>query len=259
MSKENQFKDKHVLITGASKGLGYVCAKYFERWGSRLIITGRTQEKLESLRKGFAHPEQHLSVEADLVNPDEIEALVKKGRDCLGNIDIVIHSLGGGYGFREALLSWEQFNTLHKVNVGAAAEINRLLLPDMIQRKQGNAVHICSIASQEATGSVGYNAVKASLSAYVRTLGRELADSGVVVTGILPGAFYAPENSWRRLEANKPEVVQKIIQERLPRKKIGEADEMMSLIALLAGEDASMMAGSCVPIDAGEGISYVTS
>ena len=79
-------------------------------------------------------------------------------------------------------------------------EINKIIVPQMIQRKCGNLVHVCSIASSEATGSVGYNTVKAALAAYVRTLGRELVDSGVVVTGILPGGFYAPGNSWERLE-----------------------------------------------------------
>ena len=61
------------------------------------------------------------------------------------------------------------------------------------------------------------------------------------------------------LDSQKPEVVQQFIDERLPRKKIAEADELIPLIALLAGQGASMMAGSCVPIDAGEGIAYSTT
>ena len=213
--------------------------------------------KLEKLIKGFAEPDKHMSIAADLRKPDEIDLLIRRIIEVIGGIDIIIHCMGGGYGFRDPLLSWEQFNTLHIVNISSAAEINRLLIPGMIQRKSGNIVHICSISSQEATGSVGYNTVKAALAAYVRSLGRELAYSGVIVTGILPGAFYAPENAWRRLEAEKPEVVKKYIEELLPRKKIAEAEEIIPLIALLASDDASMMAGSCVPIDAGEGRGYI--
>mgnify|MGYP001307513845 CR=1 FL=1 len=114
--------------------------------------------------------------------------------------------VGGGYGFRDPLLTWEQFETLYKVNVSIAAEINRLVLPSMVEQKKGFVVHVGSVASQEATASVGYNTVKASLAAYVRSLGREMAHTGVIITGILPGAFYAPGNSWRRLEENKPAV-----------------------------------------------------
>ena len=118
-------------------------------------------------------------------------------------------------------------------------------------------MHVGSIASQEATASVGYNTVKSALAAYVRSLGRELAETRVVVSGILPGAFYAPENSWERLKASKPEVVREFIEKNLPRKRIAEVDELLPLIFFLAGKAASMMSGCCVPIDAGEGKSYV--
>ena len=80
----------------------------------------------------------------------------------------------------------------------------------------------------------------------------------MVVTGVLPGAFYAPGNSWRRLEENKPEVVQKFIENNLPRNMIAEAEEVVPLILFLASEAASMMSGSCVPIDAGEGKAYIS-
>ena len=127
----------------------------------------------------------------------------------------------------------------------------------MVENGYGRVVHVGSIAGQEATGSVGYNTVKAALSGYVRSLGRELAKSGVVITGILPGAFYAPSNSWRRLEENKPEVVEKFIKDKLPRGRIAGAKEIVPLILFLAGNSASMMSGSCVPIDAGEGKAYL--
>ena len=256
MDYQEKFKGKKVLITGASKGLGWVCAQFFEKWGSHLVITGRTLEKLEKLQESFTDPSLHLAVGADLVEREKVELLVEKAREFLGGVDIIIHALGGGYGFRDPLLSWDQFSMLHQVNLGGAAEINRLLLPEMIKRQSGNVIHIGSVASQEATGSVGYNTVKAALAGYVRSLGREMVRNGIVVTGILPGAFYAPENAWRRLEEKKPEVVKQFIQERLPRKKIAQAGEIVPLIALLAGDDASMMAGSCVPIDAGEGVAY---
>jgi 3-oxoacyl-[acyl-carrier protein] reductase len=252
------FKDKRILITGASKGLGWICANVLAGLGARLVCSGRNEESLEELKESFSSPGQHMVFAGDLVDPEIVGELVAKGREFLGGIEIVLHVLGGGYGFRDPLLTWGQLDTLHKVNIGVAAEINRLIVPEMIKNKSGYLVHVGSISSQEATASVGYNTVKASLAAYVRSLGRELASSGVVVTGVLPGAFYAPGNSWRRLEENKPEVVQKFIQDNLPRNKIAEAEEIVPLILFLASEGASMMAGSCVPIDAGEGKAYVS-
>ena len=251
------FNDKRVLITGASKGLGFFCAEKFASMGSQLVVTGRDTKKLEDLRKLLRNPDRHMVFAGDLAKPEVIKDLISQGMDFLQGFDIIVHVCGGGYGFREPLLSWNQLDMLHKVNVGAAAEINRLAIPYMIKNGRGNVIHICSISSQEATASVGYNTVKASLAAYVRSLGRELASTGLVITGILPGAFYAPGNSWERLGKNSPEVVNDFIEKNLPRKKIADAEEVVSLILFLASYDASMMSGSCVPIDAGEGKAYV--
>ena len=252
-----EFQDKSILITGASKGLGYICAQEFERRGAQLVMVARSSSKLEQLKSAFSNPAKHLVFSADLVNRDSIQDFVKKGLEHSGGFDIVLHVLGGGYGFRDPLITWEQLDTLYKVNVGVAAEINRLVVPEMVEKKYGRLVHVGSIASQEATASVGYNTVKSALAAYVRSLGRELAESRVVVSGILPGAFYAPENSWERLKATKPEVVKEFIEKNLPRKRIADVDEVLPLIFFLASEAASMMSGCCVPIDAGEGKSYV--
>jgi len=256
MELKKEFKGKTVLVTGASRGLGCPCAEYFERCGSQLIITGRTIDKLENLKSSFRSPGDHLAFSGDLLIESVIHTLVEKIKNTYGHVDIIVHSQGGGYGFREPLLSWEQFNMLHKLNVASGAEINRLLIPNMMEQKSGNVIHVCSVASQEAVGSVGYNTVKVALAAYVRSLGREIASTGVVVSGILPGAFYGPDNVWRRHEDSRPEMVQQFIEERLPRKYIAESDEIIPLISFLASSDASMMGGSCVPIDAGEGKGY---
>ena len=252
-----EFQGKSILITGASKGLGYVCAQEFEKHGARLVLAARSVDKLEQLKDSFSDPSKHLAFAGDLADQKNIEDLVNKGFGHTGGFDIVLHVLGGGYGFRDPLLTWDQLETLHTINIGVAAEINRLVVPEMIKKQFGRLVHVGSIASHEATGSVGYNTVKSALAAYVRSLGRELAESGVIVNGALPGAFYAPENSWRRLEVAKPEVVREFIEKNLPRKKIADADEVLPLIFFLASEAASMMSGCCVPIDAGEGKSYV--
>jgi NAD(P)-dependent dehydrogenase (short-subunit alcohol dehydrogenase family) len=254
---EGNIKSKRVLITGASKGLGSVCAREFAGLGARLVIAGRNVEKLEELRQTFPDPDDHRVFAGDLISPEICQNLVSQAIEFLGGFDIIIHVAGGGYGFRDPLLTWEHFDKLLKINVSCAVEINRRVIPEMIKNSYGRIVHVGSIAGQEATGSVGYNTVKAALSGYVRSLGRELAGKGVVVTGILPGAFYAPGNSWRRLEENKPEVVEKFINDNLPRDRIAEAEEIVPLILFLAGNSASMMSGSCVPIDAGEGKAYL--
>lgn len=252
-----ELEDKKILITGASKGLGFVCAKALAKEKTRLVLTARSKEKLEKLRNSLSNPEKHMCFAADLTEPKAIQELIKKSKEFFGSFDVLLHVAGGGLGLRDPLLSTEEFEKLYKLNIGIAAEINRLVVPDMIKKGSGNVVHVCSIASTEATGSVGYNTAKSALAAYVRTLGREIASTGVIVTGILPGGFLAPGNSFERLRESKPDVYKKFIKERLPRKRLGDAKEIVPLILLLCSPAASMMSGCCVPIDGGEGMSYV--
>ena len=157
---------------------------------------------------------------------------------------------------RGDLLSSEDLYKLFALNLGAAAEINRHVAPDMMRRGKGNLVHVGSIASSEGVGSVGYNTMKAALAAYVRTLGRELCRSHVVVTGILPGGFISPGNAMARLQQSNPAAYEKFVDERLPRKFMGLAQELIPMLVLLCSDDASMMGGCLVPIDAGEGKAY---
>ena len=250
-------KDKRILVTGASRGLGSVCARALAGHEARLVLTARSEQDLKKVLQACRDPERHSLIASDLTDMKNLGDVVQKARGFLGEIDVVLHVVGGGIGFRDPLLNPEQFMQLFTLNVLVAAEINRLIVPDMIRRKSGILVHVGSIASTEATGSVGYNTVKAALAAYVRSIGREVAGSGVVATGILPGGFYAPGNSWRRLEARNPEAVNDFIKKRLPRGFLGNADELVAMILFLCSGGCSMMQGCLVPIDAGEGMTYI--
>ncbi len=249
--------NKRILITGGSRGLGAVAAHAFAERGARVALLARSQDKLDAVRQSCKDPERHLCVSVDLLDMKEISSAVQKAKEFLGGIDVVLHSAGGGLGLKDNLLTHGDFLKLFALNLGAAAEINRLVVPEMMERRSGNLVHVGSIASSEGVGSVGYNTVKAALAAYVRSLGRDLNRFNVIATGILPGGFISPGNVMARLQEANPEAYQRFIEERLPRKIMGKAEELIPMILLLCSEAASMMGGCLVPIDAGEGKAYI--
>lgn len=248
---------KRVLITGASRGLGQSCAEAFATAGAKLLLAGRTAERLARLHASLERPEDHRVLAGDLTKPEAVDGLIQAA-EAGGDLDIILHVMGGGLGLRDPLLSREEFAALFVVNLAAAAEINRRLMPRMVERKTGNIVHVGSIASTEAVGSVGYNTVKAALAAYTRSLGRAFASTGVIVTGMLPGGFGAPDNAMERLQRRDPALFTQWVEQRLPRKHLGRPEELIPLLMFLASRRATMMAGCCVPIDAGEGLTYVS-
>ena len=138
-----------------------------------------------------------------------------------------------------------------------AIEINRLVVNKINKNKKLKLVHVGSISSYEATGSVGYNTVKSALAAYVRSLGRELYRKNIVVTGILPGGFIAPGNAIQRFKSRNLIEYKKFIKNRLPRGFMGTANEIIPMLLFLCSRHSSMMGGCLVPIDAGEGKSYL--
>jgi len=248
---------KKVLITGASKGLGWIAAVAFAEAGAGLCVTARSGDKLDELTAAMPNPEKHVACPGDLTDKSSVAAIAETVNRDFGVPDIIIHCAGGGFGMRDPLPDWDHFQTLMRGNLTGAAEINRLLIPNMQKADGGYVVHICSTTSAAAIGSVGYNTVKAGLAAYVRSLGNELAAGNVIVTGILPGAFTAPENCWARMvDRGDAAVMDAFIAEKLPRGHMAEAGEILPLLFLLTGPGASMMAGSCVPIDAGESRAY---
>ena len=215
-----------VLITGASRGLGQALAQYLTAehtvyaWGSK---------------------------QADFTCPTSTW-------DTVPQVDAIVHCAGGGLGLKSPTPTAEELYTLFMVNLGGQAEINRIALQHATPPKY--LCHVCSIVSGEAIGSVGYGTVKAALAGYIRALGHQMARRGVVVTGIAPGAFVAPDNAMERLRVNSPAAYQDFLDRRLPRGVMGTAAEIIPLIEFLISPAASMMGGAVVPIDAGEGRYY---
>ena len=145
---------------------------------------------------------------------------------------------GGGFGLKEKLIKNEDLKTLLQINLGAPAEINRLVVGSKTKSQFLKLVHVGSIASNEAVASVGYNVAKSALATYVRSLGRELYKNKVIVTGILPGGFIAPGNAMERLKKKNIKDYNKFIKTRLPRRLMGNADEVLPMLLFLCSKQA---------------------
>ena len=256
LNLEKEFLDKRIVVTGASRGLGAtVCEALAER-GAKIAMLSRSKKDMDNLKKKLKNSSNHISVKIDLLKNSDIKLAIRKAKNFLKRIDIVLHIAGGGLGLKETLINSTDLKTLFQVNLGAAAEINRLVVNDKKKSNKLKLIHVGSIASNEAVASVGYNVAKSALSTYVRSLGRELYKNKVVVTGILPGGFIAPGNATDRFKKKNIKDYKKFIKTRLPRNEMGNVDEILPILLFLCSKHSSMMGGCLVPIDAGEGKAY---
>ena len=251
----NRFKDKRILVTGGSKGLGKSAAIAFEKEGAKVALAARSEGDLSELIKSFSQPENHLLYPMDLLDSDNIEEMSIDIIRQWGGIDVLLHCVGGSSGVNETLVNWNDFSKCLKANLGIASELNRLFVPAMKEQGAGNIIHVGSIVAFESRASVPYNTAKAALSGYVRSLGKELADHGIIVAGILPGAFYGDGNAMFRFQYYKPDEYGKYV-DSLPQKRMPHADEYLSMVFLLSESKSMVMSGSLISMDCAQGVSY---
>lgn len=182
-------KDKVVLITGASRGLGVDMAKAFAAEGAKLALAARSASGLEKIRDELiAAGTTAMAAPADVGDYESLQALVKEVEASLGPIDVLINNAGIEDVFEFSSTAPERIEEIVHTNVVGLMWLTRLVLPSMIARRTG---HICSISSVAGLTPVPYNAVysatKHAVVGLSRSLRLELAPHGIEVSVVCPG------------------------------------------------------------------------
>ena len=160
--KMNLYKDKTILITGASSGIGEAFAKRLNELGANLILTARSEEKLNSLSKMMNNA---LVISGDLSKPSfpkELYDAVKNSH--LSSVDILINNAGFGYSGLFLDSNIENYKEMLYVNIYSLTELTHLFLKDMLKKESGGIINISSLASFQ---SLPYFTVYSSSKAYV--------------------------------------------------------------------------------------------
>ena len=249
-----EFAGRRVLISGGTKGLGRATVDRFVAGGARVITSARgAMEPLD----GVAF------VQADLTTAAGGEALARAAIDRLGGVDILVHVLGGSTTPGGGLVALTDEHWLSELNLNllAAVRLDRLLIPQMIERGGGAVVHVTSIQSvlplPDAT--TAYAAAKAALRTYSKSISKELGPKGVRVNVVSPGWIMtegADEFLGRVQAANGGtlEDARQLVLAGLGGIAIGrgaEPFEVAEAIAFLASDRASSIHGSELVVDGG--------
>ncbi|MDE1566746.1 SDR family oxidoreductase [Aquabacter sediminis] len=249
-----EFAGKRVLISGGTKGLGRATVDRFLAGGARVITSAR----------GMLEPIDGVTfIQADLTTAEGGEALSKAAFEHLGGVDILAHVLGGsstpGGGF--AALTDDHWLSELNLNLLATVRLDRLLIPQMIERGAGAVVHVTSIQSvlplPEAT--TAYAAAKAALRTYSKSISKELGTKGVRVNVVSPGWIMTEGTDvfLQRIQAARGGTIEdarQLVLAGLGGISIGrgaEPHEVADLIAYLASDRAASIHGAEFVIDGG--------
>ncbi|WP_230631622.1 SDR family oxidoreductase [Sphingomonas sp. Leaf37] len=250
----SEFAGKRVLVSGGTKGLGRATVTRFLQGGAQVITAAR----------GDAKPiADAIFVQADLTTVDGSVALANAALDRMGGVDIIAHVVGGstspGGGF--VALTDEHWLAELNLNLLATVRLDRLLVPQMIDRGAGTVVHVTSIQAilPLPDSTTAYAAAKAALRTYSKSISKELGPKGVRVNAVSPGwiATEAAIDFLERLQAANGGTIEDARQLVLdglggiPIGRAAEPHEVADLIAYLASDRAAAIHGAEFIIDGG--------
>ena len=252
-------KNKRVLVTGASRGIGEEIANQFAKEGCHLTLIARNHEKLEKMINKYGGKEKgHNYFAADLNEPGAPSKIAKKILEDFKNIDIVVHNVGGALRSKNIFCDVKEWMKVWAFNVGIAIEMNNIFVPKMKENKWGRVIHISSLnavtggtTSDGEAAAPAYTCAKSFLNMYTKVLGREVAKDNVIVSAVMPGVMLFEGKYWDRLSKENPKLIKNYLHNHHAIKRFGKASEIAPFVLLLASTHASFAAASIVPVDGG--------
>ncbi|MFT7651554.1 MAG: gluconate 5-dehydrogenase [Limisphaerales bacterium] len=253
------FKDKTVLITGASYGLGEQFAYDFAASGADLILTARSEDLLDAVAATCREQDVKVTVVAgDVSIEKDVNNVISEGLANHGQIDVLINNAGiaDPRGVAAEQFDAETFNRILSVDLVGAFYFARGCGKHMLERGKGSIVNICSILASGGNENnvIGYTAAKGGLLNLTYQLGVEWADRGVRVNAVSPG-FVVTEMTRPMLEAMG---IDKWIASRTPMRRVGEVKEVTNAVMFLASDLASYITGVDLLVDGGTNASNGT-
>jgi short-subunit dehydrogenase len=179
-----QLRDAVVLVTGASAGIGRVAAMRFAERGARVLVHGRDPQRTADVARDVGGR----ALIGDLAVAADRARLAEEAQEVFGRVDVLVNNAGFGYLGAVADMNVDVIRRLVEVNLLAAVELTRSVLPGMLDRNRGAISFVTSIAGRTGVaGEAVYSATKAGLDAFADSLRVETAGSGVNVSVIVPG------------------------------------------------------------------------
>lgn len=243
-----KLENKVAIITGATSGMGLDTAKLFLAHGAKVVLTGRSEAKLDALKNELAG--DFLLVKADASNVEDSKKLVEETVKTFGKIDILFLNAGIFKAAPTGQITEAFFDEIYNINVkGPVLMVNEALSNI---NAGGNIIFNTSVSNVKGMPGVSvYGSSKAALRSVVRSMAAELAPQNIRVNAVSPGPIETP--IWGKTNLTEEEIqgFAAGVSGQVPLGRFGKGSEIANTVLFLASDDASYITGTEIPVDGG--------
>jgi NAD(P)-dependent dehydrogenase (short-subunit alcohol dehydrogenase family) len=239
-----RFNGRTVVITGGASGLGFACAKRFLEEGARVCLWDVNSATLAESKRALG--DVH-AIEVDVCDHEQVAAAARQSTKSLGTIDILVNSAGiTGATVPVHEFPIESWLRVLDVNLNGVFYCCREIVPVMTRQRYGRIINVASVAGKEGNPNASaYSASKAGVIGFTKSLGKELAATGVLVNCVTPATFESP------ILSQMPQSQIDYMRSRIPIGRLGEASESAALVCWLASEECSFSTAATFDISGG--------
>jgi 3-oxoacyl-[acyl-carrier protein] reductase len=237
------FKNKNVLITGATGGIGGELVKKFFSLGANIIATGTKVEKLDQIKRKYSNIK---ILKFDISEHTRIEKFVDNVVLELGGLDILINNAGTNIDNLSLRMKEEEWKKVVDVNLTSTFLLTKYSIKKMLKNKFGRVVNITSVVGH--TGNLGqsnYAATKAGIIGMSKSLAIEYAKKNITVNCVSPGFIISD------MTMNIAEKVKMYLTSRIPMGKLGTGEDVSNCVAFLSSDQASYITGETLHVNGG--------
>ena len=236
-------KNKKVLITGATGGIGHSIVHKFYNLGSKIVATGTNEIKLDNLKKKFPN----ISVEKfKLDEHDKIEEFIEKVDKNLEGLEILVNNAGITQDNLSIRLTEENWKKVLDINLTSTFLMSKFSIKKMLKRKLGKIINITSIVGHTGNlGQANYSASKAGIVAFSKSLAIEYAKKNININCVSPG-FIKTE-----MTDTINEEFKKILIGKIPSGNLGTGEDVANCVVFLASDMANYINGETIHVNGG--------
>ncbi len=242
------FKDKVVLVTGSSRGIGKAIAQAFGENNAMVILNGGKDkhalvETCEEFKRKNIKCDYFFT---DIANYEETENMINQIYLKYKKIDILVNNAGISYIGLLTDMNYDEWRNLMGVNVDSLFNCCKNIVPKMVSAQNGIIINISSMwGINGASCEVAYSASKGAVNSFTKALARELGPSGIRVNAVACGVIDTEMNNWLNSE-EKFELAEEISLMRF-----GKVSEVADMVLFLASEKSSFLTGQVITLDGG--------